>query len=110
MKYSLLALLVLISSAALAQTTPCDYLPESRAAAILGVPIEKRSSSQWDCSYNQKGFTGGTTGNNKIVELSIWRSATPKPDDVKKAKDSIAYLQRTAPLIVKPISDFGDVA
>ena len=88
---------------------PCSFLTKSGAESILGHSVVMRSDNAYECWFVQDGFTGGTGPNSKQVHLSIWRSATPKPDDVSARRASIAS-DHTAHFVVRDVADFADAA
>ena len=88
---------------------PCSFLTKSEAESILGHSMVLRSNNDYDCSFVQDGFTGGTGPNSKQISLSIWRWATPKPDDVNERRADIAR-DRMAHYVVTDVPDFADVA
>src|SRR5260370_29154570 len=69
---------------------PCSFLTKSEAESILGESVVKRSDSDTSCWFVQEGFAGGTGPNSKQIDLSIWRSASPKADDVSSRRAEIA--------------------
>jgi hypothetical protein len=93
-----------------AAASPCSFLPQAEAEAILGESVVSRSDSASNCSFVQKNFAGGTGPNNKQVSLSIWRSASPKADDVNARKADIARDPTMARTITKEVPDFADAA
>ena len=50
---------------------PCSFLSKSEAESILGHSVVLRSNNDYDCSFVQEGFTGGTGPNSKQISLSI---------------------------------------
>jgi hypothetical protein len=88
---------------------PCSFLTKSDAESILGHSVVMHSGNDYECWFVQDGFTGGTGPSSKQVHLSIWRSATPKPDDVSSRRASIAS-DRTAHFVVRDVADFADAA
>ncbi|MGB2667852.1 MAG: hypothetical protein WAK48_27915 [Candidatus Acidiferrum sp.] len=88
---------------------PCNFLTKSNAESILGHSVVMRSDNAFECWFVQDGFAGGTGPNSKQVHLSIWRSATPKPDDVSARRASIAS-DHTAHFVVRDVADFADAA
>jgi hypothetical protein len=107
----LTASIPLPASALLAQTQPpCSFLSKTEAEAILGESVVERRASAFDCWYVQNNFAGGKGPNNKQIHLSIWRSTSPKDDDVSKARAAIAADLTMASMVVKDVLDFADAA
>lgn len=88
---------------------PCAFLTKAEAESILGHTVVLRSDTANQCWFVQDGFTGGTGPNSKQVDLIIQRSASPKADDVTKARASIAN-DHTAQYAVKDVAGIGDAA
>lgn len=88
---------------------PCSFLTKSDAESILRHSVVMHRDNDYECAFVQDGFTAGTGPNSKQVSLSIWRSATPKPDDVSTRRASIAR-DRTAHFVVTDVADFADAA
>jgi hypothetical protein len=98
--------ILLPASALFAQEKPCNFLTKSKAESILGVSVVQRKDDNYDCWFVRDEYGGA---NNKQVRLSIWRSPSPKADDVNKRRADIAQ-DRTAHLAVKDVTDFADAA
>ena len=89
---------------------PCNFLTKAEAESILGKSVVQRTDSDYECWFVQNAFAGGTRANNKQIDLSIWRSPAPKPDDVNSRRVGIAGNRGMAGIAVRDVADFADAA
>lgn len=89
---------------------PCNFLTKAEAESILGESVVQRRDSDYECWFVQNAFAGGTGANNKQIDLSIWRSPAPKPDDVNSRRAGIAGNRGMAGIAVRDVADFADAA
>ena len=86
---------------------PCDFLSKEEAQSILGRPVIARENGDFECWFVQPGF--GKAPDNKQVSLTIWRTASPDPNDYAVRQKNIAD-NPTPAQVVTSVSGFGDAA
>jgi hypothetical protein len=92
------------STNAVSNKKVCDFLSKAEAESILGQPVELRDNNPYPCKYVEIGWTNKPP-KNRVVSLSTFSSATPKPNHYADAKKNAACFQ-----VVKEVPDFADAA
>lgn len=88
---------------------PCAYLSKADAESILGQNVVLQSDSTMDCWFVQEGFAQRGP-NGRQVQLTIFRSDSPRPGDLNARRAQIQDEQRRYGGTLKDVSGFADGA